>query len=519
MTNSDYSPEQSESREAALRYTLKKDFPFYAAAALKIRSKSGAIVPLVLNKEQMYIHSRLEAQLAEIRRVRALILKGRQQGCSTYVGGRYYHKTTHRVGVQTFILTHETEATANLFDMVQRYHDNNYPQLKPSTSKSNAKELVFNKIDSGYRVGTAGTKGKGRSSTVQLFHGSEVAFWPHAEDHAAGMLQTIPKADGTESILETTANGMGNYFHRQWVMATARLSEYIPIFIPWYWQEEYREPVPSGFVLDADEAEYMELYDLDLEQMVWRRNKIRELGESLFKQEYPATPEEAFQVTGVDSFIRPESFVRARKNPDRRPYGAVLCGFDPSRDGDDRDAIIYRQGSNAFGLKYTKFPDFPARLAACIQILRSTTPYVDMLYIDYGGGGYELGGMLKEKGYGSRVRVINSGAGANNSELYANRRAEMYGGARDWLEDKNDPASVPDDDNLQADACAAGFKYDSKTRYLIEAKEEVKKRLKASTDGWDALCLTFAEPFIREYVMSGESSSPDMTQHEYQPFD
>jgi hypothetical protein len=508
----------NDDAELALRMKLKEDFPFYAAAALKIRTKDGSVVPFILNREQLYIHSRLEKQKATIGMVRALILKGRQQGCSTYVGGRYYHHTTHFRGFQTFILTHETEATANLFNMVQRYHDNNYPQLKPSTSRSNAKELVFDKIDSGYRVGTAGTKGKGRSSTVQLFHGSEVAFWPHAEDHAAGMLQTIPKVPGTESILETTANGMGNYFHRQWVMATNRLSEYIPIFIPWYWQTEYKERLPEGFVLDADEVEYMESHDLTLEQMAWRRSKIRELGSGvLFKQEYPATPEEAFQVSGVVSFIKPEIVVKARRQPDRRPYGAVLCGFDPSRDGDDRDSIIFRQGPNAFSLIYTKFPDFPARLAKCIQILRSTTPHVDMLYIDYGGGGYELGGMLKEKGYGSRVRIINSGEAANNSEIYANRRAEMYGELKGWLEDKDDPPSIPDDDSLQADICAAGFKYDSKTRYLLESKEDIKKRIQLSPDGGDALALTFAEPFIREHVMGG-SSGPDMLETAYKPF-
>jgi hypothetical protein len=46
--------------------------------------------------------------------VRVLILKARQQGCSTYVGG-FYHKGTHARGQQVFILTHEQDAADNLF--------------------------------------------------------------------------------------------------------------------------------------------------------------------------------------------------------------------------------------------------------------------------------------------------------------------------------------------------------------------------------------------------------------------
>jgi hypothetical protein len=88
-----------------------------------------------------------------------------------------------------FILTHEDAATQNLFEIVDRYHQHCPVALRPSTGAANAKELNFNELDSGYKVGTAGTKGVGRSSTIQLFHGSEVAFWPNADSHAAGVLQ------------------------------------------------------------------------------------------------------------------------------------------------------------------------------------------------------------------------------------------------------------------------------------------------------------------------------------------
>ncbi len=85
--------------------------------------------------------------------------------------------------------------------------------VRPQTGKSNAKELAFPLLDSGYKVGTAGTEGVGRSDTIQYFHGSEVAFWPNAEDHMAGVLQAVPNAAGTEVVLESTANGIGGLFY------------------------------------------------------------------------------------------------------------------------------------------------------------------------------------------------------------------------------------------------------------------------------------------------------------------
>ncbi|HKO09505.1 MAG TPA: hypothetical protein VJ487_17505 [Alphaproteobacteria bacterium] len=75
-------------RERAIRQRLKSDFAHYASHCLKIRTKAGAVEPFVLNAAQRHIDRELARQLAESGRVRALILKGRQQGCSTYVEGR-----------------------------------------------------------------------------------------------------------------------------------------------------------------------------------------------------------------------------------------------------------------------------------------------------------------------------------------------------------------------------------------------------------------------------------------------
>src|SRR5262252_5821051 len=242
--------------EAVRRRTqaeMRADLPAYAAECLMIRTKSGEVRPLAFNRAQRHIHAQLEAQRAETGKVRALILKGRQQGCSTYVGGRFFHRATHERGIRVFILTHEDAASQNLFEMIERFHEHCPPDEKPSTGTANARELSFDALDSGYKIGTAGTKGVGRSSTIQLFHGSEVAFWPHAETHAAGILQAVPDIPGTEVILESTAHGMGNFFHETWRGAEAGDNDYIAIFVPWYWQDEYRRTPPPGFVPSAEE--------------------------------------------------------------------------------------------------------------------------------------------------------------------------------------------------------------------------------------------------------------------------
>lgn len=468
---------------------LSSDFELYAQTALKVRSKSGAIQALALNRAQRFIHAALEKQRATTGRVRALILKGRQQGCSTYVEARFFWRTVWSQGIRTFILTHEESATANLFEMASRYLEHLPPELKPSVNTQNAKELVFKALDSGYKVGTAGNKSVGRSSTVQLFHGSEVAFWPNAEEHAAGIMQTVPDEVGTESILESTANGLGNFFHVQWQLAERGESPYIAVFVPWFWQEEYTaKDLPAGFQPTIDEAEYQEQYGLTLNQVAWRRAKIVELGDGKFRQEYPANAAEAFQTSGEDSLIKPEDVLRARKCQ-ADESGPLVVGVDPARFGDDRTSLIRRRTRMAFGLESYRKKDNMEIAGICARILRDE-PVVRM-FIDLGGGA-GIVDRLKELGYGDRVEGVNFGESASEPDKYGNRRAEMWGLMRDWI--KSQPAKIPDTDTLHADLVAPGYKFDSNSRLMIEKKEDIKKRGLSSPDEGDALALTFAAP-------------------------
>lgn len=514
-------------RERAIRQRLKDDFQHYAARCLKIRSKAGAIEPLDLNRAQLYLHNRLEQQRQQTGKVRALVLKGRQQGISTYIGGRYYKHASWTRGVRVFILTHEQDATNNLFGMVERFHSHCPELVRPVTGASNAKELSFEKLESGYAVGTAGAKATGRSQTVQLFHGSEVAFWPNAPTHFAGVVQAIPDLPGTEIILESTANGMGGEFHERWQQAEAGIGDYQAIFIPWFWQDEYQREVPDGFVLDDEELEYATAHGITDAQMVWRRAKIFELKDPLlFMQEYPATASEAFQMTGHDSFIKPELVLAARKRK-LEGIGPLIIGGDPARFGDDRFSLAWRKGRRVMKTESKGKIDTVQGANWIKQVIDTDNPA--KVFVDVGGFGAGVVDILHSWGwkYKEVVVPINFGSEPQEPVYYLedgskrpgprNRRAEMWSRSRDWLKEVGG-ADIPDEDSLQADACGPSYSYDLNQRLLLESKEHMRARGIRSPDDWDAIALTFAEPvfeFEEEFpdrdTLVGDSSRSEIT--------
>lgn len=475
---------------------------------LKIIDKEENLVPLRMNRVQRYINDRLDAQLKEKGWVRAMLLKARKQGASTQIAARYYRKTSIRANVRAYIMAHEQTASDTLFEMVERFHKHN--PLAPSTGAANAKELSFDILDSGYQVGTAGTKDIGRSKTINLLHWSEVAFSPNAKGHFKGVVQAVPKSPGSEIVLESTGNGPQGEFYSRWQDAEAGIGDYIAIFCPWFWTDEYRERPPEGFslVFDPDdpdcEAAVAERYGLDLEQMAWRRSKIHELGGlAEFKQEFPATPSEAFEFTSHDSFIKPADVLSARKN-NREAIGPKIMGFDPSRFGDDRFSKAVRQGRRVLYVESRLKLGTNEAVAWIKQSIDTEQP--DAVFMDVGGGGDRIFDILEGYGepYSDIIKLVNFGGGPREPmEILRdgtkkagpkNRRAEMYLNARKWLTQEGG-VDLPDSDVLQADAIGAGYHYDLVTQQLIiESKEDMRKRKVRSPDEWDAVILTFAEP-------------------------
>jgi hypothetical protein len=278
---------------------LKGSFPLYAKNILRIVTKTGEITPLKLNPGQVAIHQQLEAQLKETGRIRALVLKARQVGISTYVEGRFFWRITQTRNANAFVLSHLAESTNSIFNMVRFFYDQvPHPAFKPPISSQSAQTLVFDGLNSRYRVGTARSTQTGRGQTNRFVHGSEVAFYPQGADIVAGLLQTVG-AEGSEVILESTANGSGGWFYDQCMKSLRGETEWIVCFVPWFWMPEYQRKPDPYFEATPEEYKLAQQYKLTDAQLCFRRAKLDELGSSdLFKQEYPSTPLESFLTSG-----------------------------------------------------------------------------------------------------------------------------------------------------------------------------------------------------------------------------
>ena len=302
----------------------------YIEGLLKIRTKDGRMVPLKLNPPQQRLSEAVRKQWRAKKPVRIIILKARQMGFSTLTEALIFWRTATAPYTESMVVAHKEDATANLFRMLKLYLDALPDMLKPMTRASNAQEIDFNRparyrtdqegLHSRIRCATAGGEGVGRSYTLQCLHLSEFAFWPGDKLKTfVGLAQAVPDLPGTMIIIESTANGYET-FKTMWdqaVEAKRSGQEGVePVFFPWYEMPEYRRDPPPGFVRTAEETELAEEFGLDDAQIAWRRWCIQTLcgGDmAMFRQEYPATPDEAFISTG-SCFFPQEELVKRRES-------------------------------------------------------------------------------------------------------------------------------------------------------------------------------------------------------------
>ena len=294
----------------------------YIENYLKIKAKDSQIVPLKLNKPQMKLYDLLKRQYEQGKPQRVIILKARQMGFSTLSEALILKRTATKYNVSSGIVAHKEDATTNLFNMSKLFLEELPEALTPKTRSSNAKEIIFddkegNGLRSKIKCMTAGGEGIGRSDTFQNLHLSEVSSWTHAKEIMDGLLQAVPNKPDTLIIIESTAKGY-DYFKELWDKACDGESDFEPLFCAWHELEEYRMPCGDDFVLTEDERKLKERFNLDDEQLAWRRWCIRNnCGGDIntFKQEYPASPEEAFLASGecvFDKDIIVEQIERAR---------------------------------------------------------------------------------------------------------------------------------------------------------------------------------------------------------------
>lgn len=317
----------------------------YIESCLKIKTKSGTVVTFRLNDAQRKLYAVAKRQQDAGKPVRLIILKARQLGFSTLTEGLIFHACATRKNVNALIVAHREDATANLFRMSKLFYDELPAPVKPMLRASNAQELVFENpsklrserearpgLRSRIRCATAGGRGIGRSDTLQCVHLSEYAFWPDGADGKAstlaGILQAVPSLPGTMVVIESTANGFED-FKERWDAAVAGENDFEPVFFAWFENPDYSMPVVPGTEWTPEERDLKAAYRLTDEQLQWRRWCIaNNCGGSLdmFRQEYPASPGEAFLHSGTGVFDNEQIVLRLERLPEPAGRGEFTDG-------------------------------------------------------------------------------------------------------------------------------------------------------------------------------------------------
>lgn len=324
-------------KEQLFVHNLKHNKKWYIENFLKIRNKRAEIIPFHLNEAQNIVMKIMQEDEKNKKPKRYIVLKARQMGLSTLFEGLIFQDTATNENKNSLIIAHEESASSNLFSMSKLFFENIPDLIKPMKKYANGKVLTFENPESddalkaqnpGLRskisIATAGSGEVGRSATFHNIHASEVAFFPDAKTTMLGLLQAVPDQPNTMVVLESTANGVGDWFHDMWIRAERGENEFTPIFLPWFIDPEYTRPFASkaqreqleseinttridssGATIHTYEYELMQKFNLSLEQMNWRKYTIQnkcEGDELLFMQEYPSTPEEAFISSGRPKF-------------------------------------------------------------------------------------------------------------------------------------------------------------------------------------------------------------------------
>lgn len=313
---------------------IKQDFYKFAKMNLYIKDKFANIVPFVPNEPQRALIDYVLLCIKEKRPVKVIILKARQMGFSTAVEALCYWWTSTNFNINSVIIGNDEKSSLNLYRMFRRYFDNTNILFKPSVRYNTKSDLTFEKFDengkqiglgSAIKIETAKNKSAGRSDTINFLHGSEVATWESGEDLVASLMQTVPDAEVMEKpsmvFLESTAEGRGNYFHKEYVAAAEGRNNYQPAFAPWWVLDTYERDATFE---DLGKLNDYELFLVDLmkqghdtlghhfpiseeaipRKLAFYRRKAKDFAATpeRLPQEYPSTWQEAFIASGKNVF-------------------------------------------------------------------------------------------------------------------------------------------------------------------------------------------------------------------------
>jgi hypothetical protein len=303
---------------------IKFDFEFWCADAVKIKPKSGGKdIPFILNPPQRKVHALTYDDIINQRPIRQIIDKSRQWGGSTVkiIEGTWI-QTVHKTNWNMLVAAHINQAATNIRSMVKRIQKN-YPEHLPhwdlSAFEGSTNVKYIPQRDNKIIIGSIETPDSIRSEDIAICHATEIASWKKTEgkspeDLVQSILGTIPRLPFTMFALESTAKGVGNFFHRAWQGANAEGAEWngmTPIFVSWIEDRNNFEEFKS----QNDMIDFVHAWN-DYDKFLWEmgstiqginfyHQKLREFNndEWRMKSEFPTTAEESFQSTGHPVFF------------------------------------------------------------------------------------------------------------------------------------------------------------------------------------------------------------------------
>ena len=251
-----------------IRLRFKHDFPFWTATLVYIHNKdAGKDVLFRLWYPQRILVSRFEAKRKAGEPIRLILLKARQWGGSTttqlYMAWLQFF---HKKGLNSLIIAHQGTASdeiKDMFDLMIKKHPVEFLHRLGEVYSENEPKLVgVGKSGSTHRVpqreckikvGTAERPNGCRGGAYSLVHLSEVGLWQKTEgkspeDIVRSACSGILAKPYTMIVMESTANGTGNFFHREYSAAADPKvkSQYEALFIAWFQIEHYSLPFNSA---------------------------------------------------------------------------------------------------------------------------------------------------------------------------------------------------------------------------------------------------------------------------------
>jgi len=256
-----------------IRLRFKHDFPFWTATLVYIHNKdAGKDVLFRLWYPQRILVSRFEEKRKAGKPIRLILLKARQWGGSTttqlYMAWLQFF---HKKGLNSLIIAHQGTASdeiKDMFDLMIKKHPVEFlHKLGEAFSEDEPKLVGVGKSGSTHRVpqreckikvGTAERPNGCRGGAYSLVHLSEVGLWQKTdgkspEDIVRSACSGILARPYTMIVMESTANGTGNFFHREYSAAADPEveSQYEALFIAWFQIEHYSMPFDSAEELNA----------------------------------------------------------------------------------------------------------------------------------------------------------------------------------------------------------------------------------------------------------------------------